>query len=296
MSNNVYELIPGGVGNLTTQNCRDACRQGGFAYSGQEYAQECWCGNTIQFQNGVAPLADCNMACSGNKTENCGAGNRLTMWGFGTANGTAGSAPVITTPAGPVGPAGPAPTQPGNLPANWTYTGCYIDNAQGRIMPNQLPDSANLTSANCINECAALGYKVAGTQYSTQCFCGNALYAGAALTDESQCSNTCSGNSFEKCGAGNRMSVFTIGNLTSYAPPTHTNSSGNWTYVGCWTDKVNGKPALLWQVPGSANNSAETCLAHCQEYGYMTGGMQYGRECGCGVSSHDRRSYRTLTL
>jgi hypothetical protein len=221
------------------------------------------------------------MPCAGNSTENCGAGNRLTMWGFGSANGTTGSEPVPTTPTAPTGP---APTQPGNLPANWTYAGCYIDNANGRILPNQQPDSTNLTSANCINECAGLGYKVAGTQYASQCFCANALYAGAALTDESQCSMACSGNSFEKCGAGNRMSVFSTGNLTAYAPPKAANSSGNWTYIGCWTDNLSGKPSLQWKVPDSANNSAESCLAQCHAFGYPTGGMQYGRECGCGVS------------
>jgi hypothetical protein len=247
-------------------------------------SQECWCGNAILFQNGPAPAADCNMPCAGSKEETCGSGNRLTLFGFGTANGTAGTEPVPTTPTVPTVPAGPAPTQPGNLPGNWTYAGCYIDNANGRILPNQVPDSANLTSANCINECTSLGFKVAGTQYGAQCFCANALYGGAALTDESQCSMSCSGNSFEKCGAGNRMSVFSTGNLTAYAPPTAANSSGNWTYVGCWTDNLSGKLALKWQIPESTNNSAEVCLAHCHEFGYMTGGLQYGKECSCGVS------------
>jgi len=234
------------------------------------------------------------MPCSGNNTENCGSGDRLTMWGFGSANGTAGSEPVPTTPVAPGVPAGPAPTQPGNLPANWTYAGCYLDNVNGRILPNQLPESANLTAANCINECTAQGYKVAGTQYSTQCFCANALYGGAAITEESQCSMACSGNSFEKCGAGNRMSVYSTGNVTAYAPPKAANVSGNWTYVGCWTDNLSGQLALQWQIPASTNNSAENCLAHCREYGYMTGGMQYGKECSCGVSCQDAPTMRGL--
>lgn len=225
------------------------------------------------------------MACTGNKTENCGAGDRLTMYGFGSANGTAGSEPT---------PVVPVPTQPGNLPANWTYAGCWIDNAQGRILLNQVPDSDNLTHANCISECATRGFSVAGAQYGAQCFCGNALYAGAARTDEDQCSMACSGNSFEKCGAGNRMSVFSIGNVTTYAPPKAATSSGNWSYIGCWTDNPVGARSLKWQMPQSTNNSAEHCLSQCVGFGYMTGGMQYGVECSCGDWSTVQAAGSTL--
>jgi hypothetical protein len=219
------------------------------------------------------------MPCSGNQTENCGAGDRLTMWGFGTANGTDGSVPATST-----APAIPAPTQPGNLPESWQYSGCWIDQAQGRILLNQLPDSDNLTHTNCINECASRGFTIAGAQYSSQCFCGRALYGGAAMTEESQCSMPCSGNAFEKCGAGNRMSVFSIGNVTVFQPPKTVATTGNWTYVGCWTDNTAQKKALSWDVPQSTNNSAEICLSKCREYGYPTGGMQFGIECGCSVS------------
>jgi hypothetical protein len=222
------------------------------------------------------------MLCAGSKEQTCGSGDRLTLFGFGTANGTAGTEPIPTTPTAPTVPAEPVPTQAGALPANYTYAGCYIDGVNGRIMPTQLPDSANLTSANCINECTSQGFKLAGTQYGSQCFCSSALYAGAALTEDSQCSMPCSGNPLERCGNGNRMSVYSTGNVTAYAPPTAVNASGNWTYVGCWSSNLNGKTALTWQLPESSNNTAENCLAHCHEYGYMTGGLQYSKECNCG--------------
>lgn len=252
-------------------------------------SQECWCGNFIRFQNVPAPLADCSMKCSGNSSQVCGAGDRLTMFGFGSSNGTAGTEPAPVVPVVPVGPtvpAGPAPTQAGKLPANWTYAGCYVDGVNGRILPIQLPDSANLTVTNCITECASRNYSISGLQYASQCFCGKALYGGAALTDESQCSMKCSGNSYELCGNGNRMSTYTTGNITAYSPPTTVNTTGNWTYVGCWTDNLNGKLAMRWQLPDNYNNSAENCLGQCQKYGYMTGGMQFGRECSCSVRSH----------
>ena len=93
------------------------------------------------------------------------------------------------------------------LPTGWTYKGCYIDNAQGRILGYQFPDSQTLTVESCINSCIAQGYIVAGMEYAAQCFCGNGVVNGGALaSSDTQCNMACSGNSQEMCGAG--VSIF----------------------------------------------------------------------------------------
>ena len=123
------------------------------------------------------------------------------------------------------------------MPSGWTYRGCYIDNANGRILENQQPDDDTLTIESCISTCKGLGYSVAGAEYSVQCSCSDYISNGGALTTDSDCDMTCGGDSSEECGAGSRLSVYATGNLTVYpvpAPKT-TGLSGNWEYMGCYT-------------------------------------------------------------
>lgn len=56
------------------------------------------------------------------------------------------------------------------LPAGWTYKGCYVDNANGRILINQQPDDTQLTVEKCVAACKTAGYSVAGMEYSTRMY------------------------------------------------------------------------------------------------------------------------------
>jgi len=120
-------------------------------------------------------------------------------------------------------------------PSGWSYRGCYIDNANGRILSNTQPANATMTNERCIAACQAAGYSVAGNEYSTECYCGNAIINGGALIADTQCYMTCGGNSSENCGAGSRMSIFVNGNLTTYGVPIAqtTGLPGKWQYQGC---------------------------------------------------------------
>ena len=174
------------------------------------------------------------MLCNGNSSEYCGGPNRLDVYKFGgttptstTGTGASTNAPAATSPAGATG-----------LPTGWSYKGCYVDNVDGRILVTQKPDSQTLTVESCVNTCIAAGYKVAGMEYSTQCFCGNAIVNGGALSpDESTCSNNCGGNANEKCGGPNRMSIYANGALVSQRKPAaqDTDLPGSWKYQGCIT-------------------------------------------------------------
>ena len=66
------------------------------------------CDNNIQHGGSLANLTDCNMACTGNPAESCGAGNRLNLFWNGK------------TP-----PPLPGPVESG-LPSPWKYAGCYV--------------------------------------------------------------------------------------------------------------------------------------------------------------------------
>lgn len=189
---------------MTVALCTAACKAQSYSYAGLEYAAECYCGNSIGGTNGPAPdgLKGCNMPCNGNASEYCGGPNRLDMYKAGGTGGTS-PPPAQTTAKPPAATSGTATA----LPSGWTYKGCYVDNANGRILSNQQPDSSTLTVEKCVASCVAAGYVVAGMEYGSQCFCGNGIANGGVLaSSDTQCSMQCSGNSKETCGAG--VSIF----------------------------------------------------------------------------------------
>lgn len=251
----------GGQPEMTVAHCTSACQGAGFTLAGVEYGLECYCGNKTT-NLGEPTTEGCNMGCNGNKTELCGGFDRLNLYGYQNAQ-----------------------------PNGWTYKGCYIDGAQGRILATQQPDSNTNTIEGCISTCEGLGFGVAGMEYSTQCFCDNFLRNGAALTLESDCSMACSGNLNQKCGAGGRMSIYSNSTLREYQPPAvqKTDLPGNWEYQGCLYDQQEPR-SLKYQLILAENNTAENCLSQCSKFGYGAGGMEYGLECWCG----DEYTVKTL--
>lgn len=153
----------GGGGALTVALCTSACQAANYIYAGVEYAGECYCGNA--FSNGGGPAPDgfsgCNMLCNGNSSEYCGGPNRLDMYSFnGAGTGTTSATATSTTQTTVTGTGSAS-----GLPTGWTYKGCYVDGANGRILSTQNPDSSTLTIESCVQTCAGLGYSVAGMEY-----------------------------------------------------------------------------------------------------------------------------------
>jgi hypothetical protein len=146
-----------------------------------------------------------------------------------------------------------------------------------------------MTVEMCVAYCAGLGYSVAGVQYGTQCYCDNQIVAGGTQAPDSDCSMACAGDATEKCGNGNRNSVYSnvVGNLTVLQPPfvQKTGLPGNWQYVGCLQDNFNQQRVFPYQLDLPTNATAETCLTACSNYGYPAGGIEYGYQCFCGDMS-----------
>ncbi|KAJ9116297.1 hypothetical protein QFC22_004737 [Naganishia vaughanmartiniae] len=282
-----YALDVGGKNSH--ENCQAVCLKAGYAYSGTEYTAECFCDSTIS--NGGAKAADgeagCNMPCqAGLATDKCGGGGRLTLYHY-TGTITAPVTPVNPPAGGGGGGTNVAPVTTG-LPSTWAYRGCYIDNANGRILANQRPDSTTLTVESCINACTTLGFSVAGMEYSTQCFCGNTIINGGVVASlDSQCNMPCGGKAAEACGAGNRMSIYsTSANLTTLGVPTaqKTGLPAGWTYSGCVTDS-NQQRALPIEIDMAGTLTPEKCISQCAAFGYTAAGLEYGSQCYCGDPS-----------
>ena len=145
------------------------------------------------------------MVCAGNSSEYCGGPDRLNLYNYtGTLTTGGGS-----TNGGSTG--GPSSVHTG-LPGNWTYGGCYVDNANGRVLGNE-QDNNTMTVESCISYCSSSNLTIAGIEYGTQCcgsrlsclkifilmscflVCGNYLVNGATKAPESDCNMACGGNS-----------------------------------------------------------------------------------------------------
>lgn len=88
------------------------------------------------------------------------------------------------------------------------YLGCYADR-QARDLPGPAFQAATLTPAGCQDFCRVKGYSYAGTQYGSQCFCGNTFGQYGSLP-ESSCDAGCSGNGNVKCGGTWANSVYSL--------------------------------------------------------------------------------------
>ncbi|GAB1311342.1 WSC domain-containing protein [Madurella fahalii] len=151
--------------------------------------------------------------------------------------------------------------------------GCFVGSANG----NRALSGASYYSddAMTVESCAAFcsKFKYFGLEYGSQCYCGDAHSAQAA--PDSDCSFPCSGNSAQKCGAGDRLDLYTNNLYIAPAPATLEEP-----YLGCFVDQ--GARALPDNLLGADDMTAQKCAEHCANYSYF--GVEYGRECWCGNS------------
>lgn len=56
-----------------------------------------------------------------------------------------------------------------NLPAGWSYTGCYKDSGTSRVLATQVYSGSANTQEACVGMCNAGGYPYAGVEYGQQC-------------------------------------------------------------------------------------------------------------------------------
>ena len=175
-----------------------------------------------------------------------------------------------------------------NGSATYRYAGCYKENNPGRQLQTQLYTSQdNNTNDRCIAACAAQRYTFAGTQYITECWCGNNI--PILKTTEADCNYACSGNQNETCGGngyfhdGAFISLFANGpggsSPTSSGGPAVVPSVGAFNYIGCYTEAANGR-ALSAKTLNTKDMTIERCAGNCTSYQYF--GVEYGSECYCG--------------
>ncbi|KAE9581975.1 hypothetical protein CGMCC3_g1998 [Colletotrichum fructicola] len=162
-----------------------------------------------------------------------------------------------------------------SLPAQhgYTYQGCYMEPSNGRALET-VTGSDGLTLGACADICAAAGKAYFGAE------CGSKLSAAATLAaDDTECSFACPGNGFQKCGAGNRLSVYKNENIVTPAGPSAKAKAGSYVSAGCYSDLVQGQRALSRTRADDAM-TPDMCATFCAGSAWM--GVEYGKECWCG--------------
>ncbi|KAI4115242.1 MAG: hypothetical protein LQ345_004126 [Seirophora villosa] len=295
---------------MTVATCGTFCS--GYQYFGIEYRSECFCGDMIGNRAAKAPETDCRLTCSGNSTQYCGGGNRLTVYGRGkisssssssssggspTSTGSSTSTSASTSSSGTPG----APTAVPSV-AGFVSQGCYTEGSSGRA----LGEAATASSAMTVEKCAAFcsSYTYFGVEYQSECYCGNTIGTGAILATDNGCTMACGGNPGQLCGGPSRLNFYksnkSSASSSTVTSTTSTSSTGTSTsatstptstgpaivltaspfaYQGCYSEGSAGR-ALSATSTASGTMTIQMCAAFCKEYAYM--GVEYSTECYCG--------------
>jgi hypothetical protein len=174
---------------MTLEACATFCD--GYMYWGAEYGRECYCGNSFNAGSTPAPVTDCSMLCAGNNLEYCGAGKRLSVYQLNTTAAPPPPTPSIKPTVGP-----------------YKYYGCQTEATNMRALSSASTASDSMTLELCESFCS--GYTYWGTEYGRECYCGNSFNAGSVNASANDCSFLCPGNNLEYCGAGNRLSCYSL--------------------------------------------------------------------------------------
>ncbi|KAJ9132986.1 WSC-domain-containing protein [Pleurostoma richardsiae] len=185
--------------------CANYCFNAGYTMFGVEYAEQCFCGDSLNAGSAWATdQDDCSMACAANASQYCGGGDRLNVYALAPGSGVNAATGFSTKYA-----------EPAQVAGGWTYTGCYNDSVADRALSSATlygsTSTINMTVEVCVAYCNQKGYTVAGVEYGQQCYCGDELGAGSVfLSNQNGCDMVCAGNSSEYCGGSNRLNVFVL--------------------------------------------------------------------------------------
>ena len=262
--------VQGGAGNMTNAGCQVACLERGFKYCGTEYSKECFGSSSIGGDNKLAAEDDCSFVCSGGPGEKCGGSYRLSAWEYGPiSSDDTTTIPVPSTTTVPVVTPSPSPTK-ANAP-QWKSLGCYFDGKGGRAFPaghaDEVPGgSTNMTNAGCTATCERLGFKLAGTEYSGECWCGQETQGDNGPAPLEDCNMPCFGNTGESCGAGNRLTAWQLVEVIApESTTTGTTSVSSTETVSESTPTLPPTTTSATELPPTESTSDSTTVSTSTE-------------------------------
>ena len=167
----------------------------------------------------------------------------------------------------------------------FAYVDCISDLVNWtRSLTQDTLQTPNMTIETCQTFCSSKGWRFAGLEYSTQCFCGSDFPLNLGGQN---CNMPCPGNSptgtQQICGGPNLLSVYnnTLSTATFTAPGAGATPDAAGVYVGCYSEATSGR-TLSAASTTSLNMTLEYCRTFCSAGGYAYAGSEYSDECYCG--------------
>ena len=257
----------------TPAHCISTCVARGFSYAGVEYQDECWCSNGFHDHSVIpAKSSECNMPCAGDSSVACGGSYRMLWFS-----------------RDPLAPYYGSPSPKSNLllPEEWSPSECIQDRPEpNRALRTLSFKSATMTPARCVKECQSNGFKLAGVQDVTECWCDHEYGTTARpvqtfTQNDGECGQPCPGDHLQRCGDEMVMQIYRHKSFNSPLQ-TRTDSPNNeWVEGPCMIDEESSR---LLSMPQSIPNliSPEACLDSCASQLFTIAGLQAGSECWCG--------------
>lgn len=106
-----------------------------------------------------------------------------------------------------------------DIKSGWWNDGCYTDDSAvaaespyktNRALTHRVPYGPRMSNGRCIAECEKGGYSIAGTEFGSECYCGNKIGNGHVKAEKGGCDSECTAASGFglNCGGKNKLTVW----------------------------------------------------------------------------------------
>ncbi|ORY63434.1 WSC domain-containing protein [Pseudomassariella vexata] len=227
--------------DMTVEKCVATCKGNGFRYAGLAWRDTCYCGQTVDKPE-VNAATECNLECAGNSSQTCGGDTGLNIYTDTTF----------------------LPVDEQTI-AEYRPLGCYTDNnpeAKKALFFRQTQlDNEPLTTEICLEACRSKGFPFAGTEFSSECYCGVAIGNGTVHTDDGNCQRTCTGNNDQFCGGAGHINLYVLNDLISlepcgYTPPQSSSTASSAVSTTSSTVAVSSSTSTTSTSPTSSSTSS----------------------------------------
>lgn len=167
--------------DMSAEYCSQFCKD--YQYFGTEFGDECYCGLTVATTSEKAYDSDCNVPCDGDASEMCGGPARMNL--YRQSGESFAINPIVL---------------------GWEYAGCHSDSVSNRVLNDAKLFQDNMTPQVCANFCK--GYQYFGTEFGSQCYCGNQFTNPTSSICEDDCGFLCPGSIVELCGGAGALSLY----------------------------------------------------------------------------------------
>lgn len=252
----------------TLQQCQGICNDRGFALSGVQYHQECWCGSSIKNPSTYEDesLNLCTFDCTGDDTQACGGDNgHMSLYADITSFDIAGFYQSLKNPSAS-----------SSLPAS-TRSSTRASSA------SSVPPVSSAASSSAVTSSLTSSSSGVSSASATSSSVVSSASSGASTSSSTAFVSTITPTSTTSSSA-TPSATFVASPLNPQMPAI---IGGQWQYAGCFKDLVDGERLFQGASSASDDMSLAKCAAFCSTgapgggaFNYF--GVEYGRECYCG--------------